>query len=393
MRDDPPPGAGCEPLSASPRYYRLVRYRRIVAKFGTSLLTAGSDRLDLVAMSQLVGQVDRLRSAGHEVVVVSSGARAAGRHRLARRLPEGFVPSRQAVASVGQGQLMQSWDQLFEWHDTIVAQVLLTRRDLSDRQGYLNARNTLRHLLEMGTVPIVNENDAVALDEVLASRIGENDSLAAYVANLIDADLLVILTDVDGFFDDDPRKNPEAKLVKRVEHVDIEVESAAKGVGSFAGSGGMITKLKAANIAAQSGVDVVVANGHRPGALIDAAEGREPGTLFPAIGDRIEGRKRWLLANIARTGHIVVDPGAVEALRARGRSLLPAGVASVAGTFARGDTVEVRAPDGSLAAAGTTNYDSADVTRIKGMRSDRIAETLGYAYADEVIHRDNLVLL
>jgi glutamate 5-kinase len=370
-----------------------VRYRRIVAKFGTSLLTAGSDRLDLVAMAQLVGQVARLREAGAQVVVVSSGARAAGRHRLARRLPEDYRPSRQAIASVGQGHLMQSWDELFEWHDTIVAQVLLTRRDLSDRLGWLNARNTFRDLLEMGTVPVVNENDAVALDEVLASRIGENDSLAAYVANLVDADLLVILTDVDGFYDDDPRTNPAATLVPRVERVDVVAESAAKGVGSFAGSGGMLSKLRAANMAAQSGVDVVVANGHRPGVLVDAAEGREPGTFFPAIGDRLESRKRWLLANIARSGHIVVDDGAVNALRGQGRSLLPAGVTAVFGSFGRGDTVEVRGAGGSLAAAGTTNYDSADLARIRGLRSDRIAATLGYAYGDEVIHRDNLVLL
>jgi len=344
-------------------------------------------------MAQLVGQVVRLRDRGADVVVVSSGARAAGRHRLARRLPGSHEPSRQALASVGQSHLMQSWDQLFDWHDTIVAQVLLTRRDMADRQGYLNARSTLRDLLEMGTVPVVNENDAVALDQVLASRIGENDSLAAYVANLVDADLLVILTDVDGFFDDDPRRNPEANLIPRIERVDVVVESAAKGVGSFAGSGGMITKLKAANIAAQSGVDVVVANGHNARVLLDAAEGAEPGTFFPAIGDRLESRKRWLLANITRTGHIVVDAGAVEALRGRGRSLLPAGVATVMGSFKRGDTVEVRAPDGSLAAAGTTNYDSGDLGLIRGLHSDRITEALGHTYGDEVIHRDNLVLL
>ncbi len=370
-----------------------MRYRRVVAKFGTSLLTAGSDRLDLVAMSQLVGQVARLRADGIEVVVVSSGARAAGRHRLARRLPEGFTPSRQAVASVGQSQLMQSWDELFDWHDIIVAQVLLTRRDLADRQGYLNARNALRDLLEMGTVPVVNENDAVAMDQVLASRIGENDSLAAFVANLVEADLLAILTDVEGFYDDDPRTNPAANLIPRIERVDVVVENAAKGTGSFGGSGGMSTKLKAANIAAQSGIDVVVTNGHRPGSLLDAAAGKEPGTFFPAVSDRLESRKRWLLANISRTGHIVVDEGAVDALRVRGRSLLPAGVTSVTGSFARGDTIEVRDPAGSLTAAGTANYDSAALAQIRGLRSDRIASVLGYAYGEEAIHRDNLVLL
>lgn len=369
-----------------------MAYQKIVAKFGTSLLTAGSDRLDLEVMSQLVGQVARLRQEGAQVVVVSSGARAAGRHRLKGRAVGGL--SRQAYASVGQGHLMQSWDQLFEWHEVIVAQVLLTRRDLADRLGYLNARNTLRELLAAGTVPIVNENDAVAVDAVLASRIGENDSLAAYVAGLVDADLLVMLTDVDGVYDDDPRKNPDATLLRRVERVDAMIEAAAGGIGAVElGSGGMSTKLKAANLAAQSGVDVVVANGHMPGVLFAAAKGGAPGTFFPAVADRIEGRKRWLLANITRSGHVAVDAGAVEALRGRGRSLLPAGIAGVVGTFSRGDTVEVRSPDGSLVAAGTANYDSGEVERIRGQKSDRIADVLGYAYDDEVIHRDNLVLL
>ena len=372
-----------------------MRYRRIVAKFGTSLLTAGGDRLDLESMARLVSQVVKLREAGCQVVVVSSGARAAGRHEIGRRTPKlGHMPGRLALASIGQHRLMQSWGMLFDAYDIVVAQVLLTRRDLAERQPYLNARNTLRDLIESETVPVVNENDVVALDEVLASRIGENDSLSAYVANLIDADLLVMLTDVDGLYDDDPRTNPEAKLRRRIERVDSVVEATAtSGSGSGLGSGGMATKLKAANIAAQSGVDVIVANGHTPGMLLSAARGDEPGTYFPAVADRIEGRKRWLLANISRTGHIVVDAGAMEALRTKGRSLLPAGVSAVTGVFDRGDTVEVRDAAGSLCAAGTTNYASVELGRIRGMRSDRIAETLGYAYGDEVIHRDNMVLL
>jgi glutamate 5-kinase len=369
-----------------------VQARRIVAKFGTSLLTAGSDRLDLEAMSRLVGQVVRLRAQGCQVVVVSSGAQAAGRHRLARRLPAGQAPSRQAFASVGQSHLMQSWDELFDWHDTIVAQVLLTRRDLSDRLGYLNARNTLRDLLEAGTVPIVNENDAVALDQVLATRIGENDSLSAYVANLIDADLLVILTDVDGLYDADPHLHPGARLIERVERVDIEIEGAAGGPRG-AGRGGMATKLAAARIATQAGVEVVVANGRRPDALLEIAAGGGIGTRFPAASDRLEGRKRWILGNISRGGHIVVDAGAAAALRSQGRSLLPAGIAAVRGEFHRGETVEVRDAAGERVAAGMTNYDSAELGRIRGLRSDRIVETLGYGYGEEVIHRDNLVLL
>ncbi|MFN8616763.1 MAG: glutamate 5-kinase [Dehalococcoidia bacterium] len=367
-----------------------MRYRRIVAKFGTSLLTAGSDRLDLEAMAQLVGQVVRLRANGCEVVVVSSGAQAAGRHRLRGRLSPGRSPSRQAVASVGQSHLMQSWDELFDWHDTVVAQVLLTRRDLTDRLGYLNARNTLRDLIEAGAVPIVNENDAVALDQVLATRIGENDSLSAYVANLIDADLLVMLTDVAGLYEGDPRQNPDARLLDRVERIDSTIESL--GGGAHTGTGGMATKLRAAQIATQAGVDVVITNGREAGTLLAVANGEQRGTYFPAPGDRIESRKRWILAHISREGHIVVDPGAVSALRGQGRSLLPAGIASVHGAFQRGDAVEIRDGLGNRVAAGTTNYASEELARIRGMHSDKISETLGYAYGDEVIHRDNMVI-
>jgi glutamate 5-kinase len=369
-----------------------MRYRRVVAKFGTSLLTAGSDRLDLEAMSRLVGQVVRLREQGCEVVVVSSGARAAGMHRLKGRLAEGQTLSRQAYASVGQSHLMQSWDELFDWHDVIVAQVLVTRRDLSDRLGYLNARNTLRDLLECGSVPIVNENDAVALDAVLATRIGENDSLSAYVANLIDADLLVILTDVDGLYDADPHTNPEAKLLTRIDRVDAEIEKLAGGARG-PGLGGMVTKLSAARIATQAGVEVVIANGRHPGALLAIVAGEEMGTRFPASADRLESRKRWILGSITRAGHLVVDDGAAGALRKQGRSLLPAGLARVTGTFDRGETVEVLDQHGAHVAAGMTNYGSDELNRIRGLRSDRIVETLGYSYGDEVIHRDNLVLL
>jgi len=369
-----------------------MKYRRIVAKFGTSLLTAGSDRLDLEAMAQLVGQVVRLREQGCEVVVVSSGAQAAGRHRLRGRLQAGRNPSRQAYASVGQSHLMQSWDELFDWHDTVVAQVLLTRRDLTDRLGYLNARTTLRDLIEAGTVPIVNENDAVALDQVLATRIGENDSLSAYVANLIDADLLVMLTDVDGLYDGDPRSDAKAKLLERVERIDGSIEAFGGG-SSGPGTGGMVTKLRAAQIATQAGVDVVVASGRTADSLLAVARGEARGTFFPAPGDRMESRKRWILAHISREGHVGIDAGAAAALRAQGRSLLPAGVATVKGSFQRGDAVELRDPDGMRVAAGTTNYASAELDRIRGLKSDRIAETLGYSYGDEVIHRDNMVLL
>lgn len=370
-----------------------MQYKRVVAKFGTSLLTAGSDRLDLESMSRLVGQVVRLRARGCEVVVVSSGAQAAGRHRLGRRLSgQGHPPSRQAVASVGQSHLMQSWDELFDWHDTVVAQVLLTRRDLADRLGYLNARNTLRDLIEADTVPIVNENDAVALDESLASRIGENDSLSALVANLIDADLLVILTDVAGLYERDPRTDPSAKLIARIEHIDEAVDEMAGG-GHGPGTGGMVTKLRAARVATQSGVDVVIANGRKDDVLLSISDGEPEGTLLTAASDRLESRKRWILGNVAREGHIVVDRGAAAALRAHGRSLLPAGIARVEGVFERGDAVEIRDAEEHRVAVGTANYSSDELTRIGGLHSDQIVLTLGYAYGDEAVHRDNMILL
>jgi glutamate 5-kinase len=287
---------------------------------------------------------------------------------------------------------MQSWDELFDWHDVVVAQVLLTRRDLSDRLGYLNARNTLRDLLDARTVPVVNENDAVALDQVLATRIGENDSLSAYVANLIDADRLVLLTDVDGLYDSDPRTSPGAKLIDRIDRIDAAIEAAAGGAHG-PGSGGMITKLTAARIATQGGVEVVITNGRHEAALIEAAGDHRYGTFFPAAQSRLESRKRWILGSVTRAGHLVVDAGAAAALRKQGRSLLPAGLTAVSGSFERGESVEVRDPAGERVAAGITNYSAVELGRIRGLHSDRIAEVLGYVYGDEVIHRDNLVLL
>ncbi len=364
----------------------------IVAKLGTSILTAGSDRLDLEAMSRVVGQVVRLRAQGHQVAIVSSGALAAGRHRLGRHLRPGYEPGRQAFASVGQSHLMQSWDELFDWNDVVVAQVLLTRRDLSDRLGYLNARNTLRDLLDAGTVPIINENDAVALDELLAARIGENDSLSAYVANLIDADLLVMLTDVDGLYDRDPHGDPDAQVIPRIDRIDRAIEMAAGGARG-PGTGGMITKLTAARIAMHGGSDVIITNGREPNALINAAIHRQGGTYFPAAESRLESRKRWILGSMTSSGAITVDSGAATALRRQGRSLLPAGISSVSGAFDRGESVEVRDPLGERLAVGISNYNSTELARIRGLRSDRIGDELGYSYGDEAIHRDNLVLL
>ncbi len=368
------------------------RYGRIVAKLGTNVLTAGGHRLDLAVMATLVGQVARLRERGVQVAIVSSGAIAAGRHRLGVRGEARDVPQRQVLAAVGQPDLMYAYQQLFSWHGLTVAQTLLSRRDLADRQGYLNARNTLLALLELGVVPIVNENDVVAVEEIEGSSIGDNDTLSALVANLVDADLLVILTDTEGLYTADPYRDPQARLIRRVERIDEAVERLA-GASHGPGRGGMATKIQAAKLATASGTHVVIASGHSPDVLVRAAAGEEVGTFFPATGDRLESRKRWMLSGLSWRGSIVIDEGAVRALRGGKASLLPAGVLGAQGDFQRGDVVAIVDPHGRRVACGIVNYSASEVEAIKGLHSERIVEVLGYAYGQEVVHRDNLVLL
>lgn len=369
-------------------------YRRVVVKFGTNLLTAGTDRLDLEIMASLVGQVARLIGRGLEVAVVTSGAIAAGRHRLgpAAGNRRRDVPFRAVLAAVGQSHLMHSYDQLFSWHDLVVAQVLLTKHDINDRVGYLNVRNTLLAMLAMRTVPLINENDVVSLDELAEAKIGENDNLAALVANLVDADLLVILTNTEGLYTADPGVDPTATLIDRVERIDEPIEQAAGGATSARSRGGMKTKLQAAKLATASGVDVIVANGHAAGVLDRAVSGEQVGTLFTAAADRVESRKRWMLAGLSSRGRIVLDAGAERAVREGHTSLLPAGVVRAEGTFQRGDAVLLESETGTRIAYGIANYSDGEVNTIRGHRSDRIVELLGYAYGTEVVHRNNLVL-
>ena len=368
------------------------RCRRIVVKMGTNLLTAGTDRLNLEVMSSLVGQIAGLMQRGGEAIVVSSGAIACGLHRLGEPRERKDIPFRQVLASVGQTYLMRAYEELFAWHDIVVAQTLLTRRDLADRQGYLNARNTLLALLEVRAVPIVNENDVVAVDEIEGAKIGDNDNLSALVANLVDADLLVLLTDTAGLFTADPRLDPQARLIPRVERIDPEIEALA-GAGGGRGVGGMATKVQAARLATAGGTNVVIADGHRRKILTRLVQGEAVGTFFPATGDRMESRKRWMLSGLSLKGSVGVDSGATQALRKENRSLLPAGVRSVAGPFERGDVIAICDSDGRRIACGIANYSSADIEAIRGQRSDRIEEALGHEYGAEVVHRDNLVLL
>ena len=367
-------------------------YKRIVAKFGTSLLTAGTDQLDIAAITALVGQVARLCELGHEVIVVTSGSIAAGRHRLNAKGAGKAGPSRQVLAAVGQSHLMHTYDRLFAEHGLVAAQALLTRRALADREGYLNARNTLLALLDLGAVPVVNENDVVAVEEIEGILIGDNDNLSALVTNLVDADLLVMLTDTGGLHTADPRSDPDAKLIDRVERITPEIEALADDAATRHGVGGMVTKLEAAKLATAGGADVVIANGHHEGVLERLVAGEVEGTAFPATADRMESRKRWMLSGLSTRGRIVIDEGAAKAVLSRGKSLLPAGVREVAGPFDRGDSVSICSDDGRELAIGITNYAHEDAAAICGLRSDKIEETLGHEYGAELVHRNNLVL-
>jgi glutamate 5-kinase len=369
------------------------RYHRIVAKFGSNVLTAGSERLSTDVMAALAAQVATLHGQGAEVIIVTSGAIAAGRFRLGPRKERKDMPFRQVLAAVGQSDLMQAYQELFGRHGITVAQTLLTRRDLADRQGYLNARNTLLAMLELRVVPVVNENDVVAVDEIEGAKIGDNDNLSALVANLVDADLLVLLTDTGGLYTADPRRHPDAELILRVERIDGRIEALAGDTFEGPGVGGMATKLQAAKLAMSGGADMVIAAGREPDVLVRLASGEAIGTLFPATVSRMESRKRWMLAGLSVKGSIVVDAGAARVLREDRRSLLPAGVQDVRGSFQRGEAVAVIDDEGKRIACGIANYASDEIMRIRGLRSDRIEETLGHHYGGEVVHRDNLVLL
>lgn len=370
-----------------------MNYHRIVVKLGTNLLTAGSDHLNLETMASLVGQIAGLHKEGLAVVVVTSGAIAVGRHRLRVAEERKEIISRQVLAAVGQSRLMDAYDQLFGWHEIIIAQTLLTRADLSDRLRYLNARNTLMALLELYVIPIINENDVVAVEEIQETIFGDNDNLSAMVANLVDADLLMLLTDTAGLYTADPHRDSKAKLIERVDKIDAHIESLAGGSSSERGTGGMATKVEAAKLATASGVAVVIANGRERDVIVRLASGEAIGTFFQPVASRLESRKRWLLSQLSK-GEIYVDSGAATALRRQNKSLLPAGVTKVGGEFERGDVVNIfDSKTGEKIACGISNYSSGDIAVIKGARSDKITELLGCEYGAELVHRDNLVAL
>jgi len=301
-----------------------LSYKRIVAKFGTGLITGGTGHLDQTVMAGLVAQIARLHQQDIEILVVSSGAIAAGREKLGLTRKIRGIPFRQVMASAGQSRLMNIYEQLFGEHGIHVAQALLTRNDLSDRSGYLNTRNTLLALLELGVVPIVNENDVVAVDEIQEASFGDNDNLSAMVANLIDADLLLLLGDTGGLYTADPRRHKDARLIPQVDRVNREIEKLASGTANESGTGGMITKIQAARLATSSGVIMVIADGREPDIIPRLAAGESIGTRFLPVTTRLESRERWMLSGLSTKGKLVVDAGAANALRKQNRSLLAA---------------------------------------------------------------------
>ncbi|WP_226568374.1 glutamate 5-kinase [Mangrovibacter yixingensis] len=360
----------------------------LVVKLGTSVLTGGSRRLNRAHIVELVRQCAQLHSAGHRIVIVTSGAIAAGREHLGYPELPATIASKQLLAAVGQSRLIQLWEQLFSIYGIHVGQMLLTRADMEDRERFLNARDTLRALLDNRIVPVINENDAVVTSEI---KVGDNDNLSALAAILAGADKLLLLTDQQGLFTADPRNNPTAELIKEVHGIDDTLRAIAGDSVSGLGTGGMSTKLQAADVAGRAGVEVVIAAGSKPGVISDVMEGISVGTRFHPLDTPLENRKRWIFG-APPAGEVTIDDGALNALEARGSSLLPKGIKEVTGNFSRGEVIRIRSLDGRDVAHGVTRYNSDALRRIAGHHSQQIDAILGYEYGPVAVHRDDMIV-
>jgi glutamate 5-kinase len=368
----------------------LEGVRRIVVKVGSSILASVEKGLNYEAFSHLTKEISDLKRQGYEIVLVSSGAIAAGMEKLGYKTRPQAITQKQATAAVGQTRLMNIYENYFSRYQQMVAQVLLTHDDLSHRRRFLNARNTLLTLLELGIIPIINENDTVVVDEI---KFGDNDNLSALITNLVGADLLIILTDIEGLCDSDPRVNPNARCIPLVEDIDVNMEGIIGETKSEMSVGGMISKIQAAKKASRFGIPTVVARGTKDQILHQILKGKEIGTLILSTGEALSSRKHWIAFNPKPKGDVIVDDGAKKAILQRGKSLLPSGVVKIKGIFDRGDLVYCLGPRGKEFARGLVNYSATELEKIKGHRSDQIESTLGYKYSDEVIHRDDLVVL
>ncbi|RMF86024.1 MAG: glutamate 5-kinase [Nitrospinota bacterium] len=369
----------------------LRNVRRIVIKLGSSLVTTTGEGLNAPLMASLVQQISELMDQGLEILLVSSGAVAAGTQKLQLKEIPRTVSLKQAAAAVGQSYLIWAYEKLFDQYHHQVAQVLLTHADLGNRRRYLNARNTLITLLQHRVIPIINENDTVSVSEI---KFGDNDTLSALVTNLVEADLLIILTDTDGLYTQDPRIHPQAELITLVPSITPDIERLGGGKGTAMGTGGMYTKIQAAKKVVISGIPVLIANGRCEKVLHRLLAGEDLGTLFlPYKTPLLRGRKHWIVHTLKPRGIITVDDGAREAILYKGKSLLPSGIVAVEGNFEFGDAVTCCDLNGKAFARGLVNYNAKEVRRIKQHHTSHIESLLGYKYQDEVIHRDNLVLL
>lgn len=365
------------------------RQKRIVIKIGSNIIADKKTGLDVSRISAIAADVCEAIKMGFQAIVVSSGAIAAGMCKLGLKEKPKDIQLKQAAAAIGQSSLMWAYEKSFDERGEKVAQILLTREDFSDRKRYINSKNTLITLLSCGVVPVINENDTVAVDEI---KFGDNDQLAAMVAGIIDADRLVILSDVDGLYTGNPQLEKNVRLISVVEKITPEIESIAGGAGSSVGTGGMYSKVIAAKKATSNGVTVNILNGKKSGLIVSLLKGNSHGTEFKAMHERLSARKGWIVYGSRSKGTLQLDEGAVKALISGGKSLLPSGVSTVSGNFEIGDTVYCVGLEGKRIAKGITNYSSAEIKKIKGKKTSEIEKILGYRYSDEVIHRDNLVV-
>ncbi len=368
----------------------INKVRRIVLKVGSQVLTGKGKSLSQPVFDRLGREISLAKRKGYEIVIVSSGAIAAGMSRLGLAEKPKTMPQKQAAAAIGQSALMWNYERAFTFYGEKVAQVLLTRDDLSNRKRYLNASSTLFTLLDLGVIPIINENDTVAVEEI---KVGDNDNLSALVTNLVCADLLIILSDIDGLYDRDPRLSKNAKLIPLVQQVTGEMEKKASGTLNPISIGGMITKLQAARKAAVFGVPTILANGMMEGVLRRIFQAEEVGTLFTSAVNKLTSRKHWIACTLEPHGKITVDEGAKKAILQKGKSLLPSGVLAAEGPFALGDPVVLVDPQQQEFARGLSNYGSAEINKIKGLKTTEVEIKLGYKYSDEIVHRDDLVVL
>ena len=369
----------------------LKNAKRIVVKVGTSTITYSNGKRNFSQIDRLARELSDLQNQGKEMILVTSGAVAVGVDRLGLPKKPDTIPGKQAAAAVGQGVLMHTYEKFFADYGQVVAQVLLTKTESIDRHRYTNSRNTFMELLKQGVIPIVNENDVGALDEL---KIGDNDNMSALVAGIVDADLVIILSDIDGLYTANPQTNPDAELVPLVTEITPEIEASAGGVGSARGTGGMATKIQAAKAATSSGINLVIASGTEKNAIPRIVNGENIGTLFVSRENRLQFRKRWLAFGARIQGSVVVDAGCAEAIhKAGGCSILPAGVVAVEGCFEPGSTISVKDGDGHELARGLSHYSSEELEKIKGCKSCDIEDIIGHKNYDEIIHRDDLVIL